>query len=279
MGRRPLATRMGEAGITRCHADDERRVRDTGAPPAPADAIEAMLSRDSALARTFVQLADTLVDDFDVVELLTTLSVRCINLLDVAAAGLMLVASEGDLRVVASSSEATRIVELSELQSKEGPGLECYRAGIPLLNRPLGRASPLRWPRFEAGALEAGYRSVSALPMGLRGEVIGALSLYRSDLRSLEDREILIAQALADVATISILQYRAALNSKVVNAQLSVALDSRIVIEQAKGILAARTGVSVEAALARMRDHAGSQNLTIRDVAVGVVNGTLDIGE
>jgi GAF domain-containing protein len=232
------------------------------------------MPREALLARTFVELADTLVDDFDVVELLTLLADRCVEVLDVSAAGLMLVAPEGDLRVVASSSDAMRIVELFELQAQEGPCLDCYRTGEPVLNQDL-IVGHRRWPRFAPVALEAGFRSLHALPMRLRGVVIGALNLFRADKGHMDDADVLAGQALADVATIAILQHRAALDAHVVNDQLNHALNSRIVIEQAKGMLAERAGLDMEVAFSRLRNHARSHNLRLVDVAQHVIDGTL----
>src|ERR1700674_864025 len=133
------------------------------------------MEREARLIRTLVELADTLVDDFDVVDLLTLLSGRCVEVLDVSAAGIMLVTADGDLRVVASSSEAMRIVELFELQSDEGPCVDCYRTGAAIVNRDL-RSDADRWPHFAAVALDAGFGAAHALPMRLRGSVIGALN-------------------------------------------------------------------------------------------------------
>ena len=161
------------------------------------------------LARTLVELADTLVADFDVVELLTLLADRCVDVLDVAAAGLMLAAPDGDLRVMASSSEAMRVLELFELQAQEGPCLDCYRTGEPVVNQDLAAVDG-RWPRFAAEALAAGFRSVHALPMRLRGTIIGALNLFHVEPGDMRRADVDAAQALADVATIAILQHRAA---------------------------------------------------------------------
>jgi GAF domain-containing protein len=232
------------------------------------------MPREALLARTFVELADTLVDDFDVVELLTLLADRCVEVLDVSAAGLMLVAPEGDLRVVASSSEAMRVVELFELQAHEGPCLDCYRTGEPVLNQDL-TVGHRRWPRFAPVALEAGFRSLHALPMRLRGVVIGALNLFRADKGQMDEADVLAGQALADVATIAILQHRATLDAHVVNDQLNHALNSRIVIEQAKGVLAERAGLNMEGAFSRLRNHARNHNLRLVDVAQHVIDGTL----
>src|SRR2546429_4120815 len=138
------------------------------------------MPRGATLARTLVGLADTLVAEFDVVELLTRLTDGCVDVLDVGAAGIMLMSPEGDLRVMASSSEAMRVVELFELQSQEGPCLDCYRTGEPVVNQDLAVVNG-RWPNFAPVALQAGFRSVHALPLRLRGQVIGAVNLFRTD--------------------------------------------------------------------------------------------------
>jgi GAF domain-containing protein len=230
--------------------------------------------RDVLLARTFVDLVDTLVDDFDLVDLLTLVADRCVEVLDVAAAGLMLVAPEGDLRVVAFSSETVHAVELFELQAEEGPCLDSFRSGTPIVNQDLSLVdSP--WPNFAPVALDAGFLSVHALPMRLRGVIIGALNLFRSEPGDLEELDVIFAQALADVATIAILNHRAASEAQVLNEQLTVALNSRVVIEQAKGILAERTGLDMERSFTRMRRYARDHNLRLVDVAHGVVDGTI----
>jgi len=160
---------------------------------------------EAPLVHTLVELADSLVDDFDVVDLLSLLADRCVELLDVSAAGVMLVAPEGELRVVASSSQAMRVLELFELQSDEGPCLDCYSSGEAVLNEDLTTVGG-RWPRFAPVAVEAGFRAAHALPMRLRGSVIGALNLFSSDEGVLADEEVVAGQALAAVATIAILQ-------------------------------------------------------------------------
>ncbi len=168
-----------------------------------------------------MELADTLVADFDVVELLTRLADRGVEALDVAAAGLMVAGPGGDLRVMASSSEAMRLLELFELQSKEGPCLDCYRSGRPVVNQDLALANS-RWPRFSDKAIGAGFRSVHALPMRLRGTVIGALNLFRAEPGDMQEVDVEAAQALADVATIAILQHRATHEAQVVNQHSSM---------------------------------------------------------
>jgi GAF domain-containing protein len=232
------------------------------------------MPREGLLARTFVELADTLVDDFDVVELLTLLAHRCVEMLDVAAAGLMLVAPEGDLRVVASSSEEMRLVELFELQSQEGPCPDCYRTGESSVTENLADDGS-RWPQFGPVALKAGFLSALALPMRLRGVTIGALNLFRSQTGAIDEADIIAAQAMADVATIAILQHRAAIQAHLVVDQLNHALNSRVVIEQAKGILAERSGLDMEGAFAWLRNHARSHNLLLVDVAQAIIDGKL----
>ena len=232
------------------------------------------MPRESLLARTLVELADSLVAEFDVVELLTLLAGRCVDVLGVDAAGLMLVAPDGDLRVMASSSEAMRLLELFELQSREGPCLDCYTSGSPVVNQDLSQVNG-RWPRFAHEALAAGFRSVHALPMRLRGTLIGALNLFHVEAGEMQDADVDAAQALADVATIAILQHRAALEAQVLNQQLQHALNSRIIIEQAKGVVAERQRLNMEQAFSALRAYARDHNLRLVAVAEAVIGGSL----
>ncbi|MBK5289593.1 MAG: GAF and ANTAR domain-containing protein [Acidimicrobiia bacterium] len=234
------------------------------------------MPREALLAKTLVELADSLVADFDVVELLTHLVDRCVEILDVSAAGLMLVAPAGDLRLMASSSEAMRLLELFELQAQQGPCLDCFRTGQPVVNSDLtARDGP--WPRFSAQAVEAGFHSVHALPMRLRGTVIGALNLFDFEAGRMREDDVEAAQALADVGTIGILTHRAALEARVVNEQLNQALNSRIAIEQAKGMVAERTKHDMQSSFSTLRDYARSHNLRLVDVADDIINGRLDV--
>jgi GAF domain-containing protein len=164
------------------------------------------------------------------------------------------------------------VLELFELQSEEGPCLDCYRTGQAVLNQNLIKLGG-RWPRFGPVALEAGFRSVHAVPMRLRGLIIGALNLFRADDGEMDD--VPVAQALADLATIAILQQRAASQAQVVNEQLRHALNSRIVIEQAKGMLAERAGLDMGAAFSWLRNHARDHNRLLVDVARAVIDGAL----
>ena len=232
------------------------------------------MAKQSLIARTLVELADTLVADFDVVDLLALLADRCVEVLDVGAAGLMLAGPDGNLRVIASSSEAMRVLELFEIQSAEGPCLDCYRTGQPVTYVDLS-SDDRRWPRFAAEAITAGFNSVDALPMRLRGSVIGALNLFHAETGGMVQEDLDSAQALADVATIAILQHRAALEAQTLNDQLNLALNSRVTIEQAKGILAERLDVDMGHAFNTLRAHARNHNLRLSDVAKGVVEGTL----
>jgi GAF domain-containing protein len=230
--------------------------------------------REAMLARTLVELADTLVADFDVVELLTRLADRCVEVLEVEAAGLMLAGPDGELKVMASSSEAMRVLELFELQAAEGPCLDCYRSGKAVMQADLATPTS-RWPRFAAETLAAGFRSVQALPLRLRGTVIGALNLFHVEAGEMSTADIEGAQALADVATIAILQNRASVGAQVLNEQLQHALNSRVVIEQAKGMVAERSGLNIELAFNALRAYARNHNLRLVDVAESVIDGSL----
>lgn len=236
------------------------------------------MTREALLARTLVELADTLVDDFDVVELLTRLADRCVEVLDVQAAGIMLAAPDGQLRVMASSSEAMRVLELFEIQAQEGPCLDSHRTGLPVVNQDLAAVNG-RWPRFATEALGAGFQSVHALPMRLRGSVIGALNLFRAGPGAMGPADIEVAQAFADVATIAILQHRAAHEAQVINEQLTHALSSRVVIEQAKGMVSERLNLDMEQSFTVLRSHARNHNRRLVDVAEAVISGSVAASE
>ena len=188
----------------------------------------------------------------------------------------MLVAPDGDVRVMASSSEAMRVLELFELQNQEGPCLDCYRTGQPVVNQDLATVDG-RWPKFAAEALAAGFHSVHALPMRLRGSVIGALNLFHLERGEMRQGDVEAAQAFADVATIAILQHRAALEAQVLTDQLNHALNSRILIEQAKGMVAERQGLDMEQAFNTLRNHARNHNIRLAEVAQNLIAGTLSV--
>ena len=230
------------------------------------------MSRETNLAEAFVELADTLVSDFDVVDLLSMLTERCVDVLDVDAAGLMLVAPSGELRVMASSSETMRMLELFELQSHSGPCVDCYQQGQPVSHDDLTTGSP--WPEFAGHAVKAGFRSVQALPMRLRSTTIGALNLFHIDPGPMREFDRRAAQSLADIATIATLQHQALREVQDVNQQLNEALHSRVVIEQAKGILAERARLDLDQAFTRLRSHARSTNRRLTDLAQDVISGS-----
>jgi transcriptional regulator with GAF, ATPase, and Fis domain len=227
---------------------------------------------DERLVETFVELADTLIDDFDVIDFLHLLVDRCVELLDVDAAGLLLADQRGSLQLIASSNEHVRLLELFQLQNDEGPCLEAFATGLRVSDADL-RTGDSRWTRFASAATDAGFTAVDALPMRLRSQVIGALNLFRADSGELTMTALRNAQALVDVATIGLLQERAIRHHEVVTEQLQTALNSRIVIEQAKGLVAERLGVNMEVAFATLRGYARNQNLKLGEVAKMVIAG------
>jgi transcriptional regulator with GAF, ATPase, and Fis domain len=225
------------------------------------------------LSDTFVELTDTMVAGFDVIDFLHVLTDRSVQLLDVSAAGLLLADPRGELRVVAASSEAARLLELFQLQSDEGPCLDCFRSGRSVTVAELAAAGG-RWPRFVPAARRAGFAAVQALPMRLREQVIGALNLFRAGPGVFAAADVRVGQALADVATISLLHERSMRHSDAVNEQLQAALNSRVVIEQAKGKLAERLGVDMDQSFRLLRDFARDRNLRLSGVAQAFVDGS-----
>lgn len=224
------------------------------------------------LADVFVEMADTLVDDFDVIDFLHMLAERCVQLLGVSAAGLLLTDLQGALQLVAASSERTRLLELFQLQTDQGPCLDCFRTGQPVSVTDLPSAG--RWPRFTAAAAEVGFAAVHALPMRLRDEVVGALNLFDTTPGPLDAATLRVGQALADVATIGLLQQRAIRRRDELSEQLQTALNSRILIEQAKGVLAERLHLDLHEAFALLRNGARSRNRRLSDLAQAIVDGT-----
>jgi GAF domain-containing protein len=221
----------------------------------------------------FVELADTLVNHFDVADLLHTLSTRCVELFDVDAAGLVLADRDGTLRVLGSSIEQAHVLELLEVQNRAGPALDCYHSGAPVVADDL--ESDTRWPSFARAALAADFHSVHAVPMRLRDDVIGAMNLFRLPPGRLNEEDLIACQALADVATISLLQERAVQEARLLAEQLQIALNNRVVIEQAKGVLSERADIDIDEAFRRMRAHARNHNLLLADVARAVIDGRL----
>ncbi len=225
------------------------------------------------LSDTFVELTDTMVAGFDVIDFMHVLTDRSVQLLDVAAAGLLLADPRGELRVLAASSEAARLLELFQLQNDQGPCLECFRSGQPVQEADLAAAAQ-RWPRLAPAAQQAGFGAVQALPMRLREQVVGALNLFRAGPGAFNPADIRIGQALADVATISLLHERSMRHTETLNEQLQTALNSRVIIEQAKGKLAERLGLDMEQAFNLLREYARTSNRRLSDMAQAFVNGT-----
>jgi hypothetical protein len=236
------------------------------------------MDREQRLAETFVELADTLVDDFDVIDFLQVLAARCVELLDVAAAGIMLADPGGSLMTMAASDERARLLELFEIQSDEGPCRDCYRLGAAVVNVDLEGARE-RWPQFTPQAISGGFRSANALPLRLRSQVVGSLNLFHAGTGGLGEAELRMAQALADAATIGIVHQRTIRRGEVVAGQLQLALTSRIVIEQAKGVLAERLRISPDNAFEVLRGAARSRNRLLSDLARDITSGSADAAQ
>jgi GAF domain-containing protein len=227
---------------------------------------------ETQLSDVFVELADTLVDDFDLIDFLHLLAERCVQLLGVSAAGLLLTDERDRLQVVAASSERTRLLELFQLQTDQGPCVDCFRSGQPVSVADLTATD--RWPRFASAAAEVGFAAVHAVPMRLRAEVIGALNFFHATPGPLDSAKLRLGQALADVATIGLLQQRTIHRRDTLTEQLQTALRSRILIEQAKGVLAERLNLDMTESFALLRGTARSRNRRLSDLAQAIVDGT-----
>jgi GAF domain-containing protein len=224
------------------------------------------------LAKVFVEIADTLVDEFDLIDFLHMLTVRVADLVGASAVGLLLADDRGRLRFVAASDERAKIVEMFQIQTSEGPCLETYRSGKPIVNLDLTDPDA-RWPRFAERALEVGFRAVHAFPLRLRSQVIGAMNVFGNDVGGGFDAgDTDVVQALADVAAIGLLQERTISRGEALTDQLQSALNSRIVIEQAKGAIAQTRRVSVDAAFTILRDYARGHDQRLSDVARAVIS-------
>lgn len=233
-------------------------------------------TREGQLVETFVTLADTLVVGYDIVDLLHTLVEKCVHLFEASAAGVILSAGNGDgeLEVVASTNERGRLVEILQLRSGSGPCVECITTGHAVAVADIDAVGP-KWPRFRAGALEQGFASMRAVPLRLRATTVGSLNLFWDRLGGLGEVDAATVQALADVATIGILQERAIRESDVARQQLQHALSSRVLIEQAKGVLAFTHNVDMDEAFTLLREHARGNGEALVDVAERVVNRSL----
>jgi GAF domain-containing protein len=231
-------------------------------------------TRIQQLFEAFTSLSDTLVADYDVLELLQSLVEHCHDLLDIDSAGILLANAEGTLEVVASTSEANTLVEIMQLDADAGPCLECYRTRS-VVSVPDIDVGAERWPEFSATSRAQGIFSVYAIPLRLRDVTIGTLNLMRNQRGELNEPDVRAAQALADVATIGILQERTIRDASAVRDQLQLALSSRIVIEQAKGVVAENGKLSMDAAFDRIRSHARSRQTPLSVVARQLVAGEL----
>ncbi|GAB3974093.1 GAF and ANTAR domain-containing protein [Actinoallomurus acanthiterrae] len=237
-----------------------------------------MTVSDRRVRDVFVELADTLVDDFDIIDFLDRLAARCVELLDVTACGLLLVDHRGNLNLLAASTERARLLELLQLQGSQGPCLETYQSGRAVHCTDLaGADAASRWPRFAPAAAGAGFTSVHALPMRLRTDVIGAMNLFSAGQDPPDGATIELGQSLANAATIGILHQRALHHREMVTEQLQGALNSRILIEQAKGFIAERQGVSIDEAFDALREYARASNRKLLEVAEAVIAGRLSL--
>lgn len=233
------------------------------------------MTREQRIVQTFVELADAMVEDFDVVEFLHRLAERCVELLDCAEVGVLLADAAGALRVMACSSERSEALELLQSQNEEGPCFECYHRAQPVVSEDL-TADEGRWPTFAPAAVEKGFRSVHALPMRVRGDTLGALNLFRAEAGRLAEHDRPLGQGLSDIAAIALLQQRKLSGTRVAVEQLQHALNSRVLIEQAKGTLAERARIGVDEAFVRLRAHAREHNRRLGDVARDLIDGHLD---
>jgi GAF domain-containing protein len=226
-------------------------------------------SREAQLNNAFVKVADTLTEHYDVVDLLHTLVSECTEIVGATAGGLMLTDVKGRLQLVASTDESAELVEVMQLAAGAGPCLDCYAHGTPVSVTDIADSGE-QWPDFRDAALQQGFHSVHATPMKLRGQVIGTMNLFLAATGALTDRNAAVVRALADVATIGVLQQRIATESSIVTEQLQRALDSRVLIEQAKGALAESQKLTMAQAFSALRAYARNHNLTLHDVASGV---------
>jgi GAF domain-containing protein len=241
--------------------------------PGSREAVMTTVSSER-LAAIFVEVADTLVDDFDLIEFLHMLGDRAADLVGAAAAGLVMADQRGRLEFMAGSNENVKLVELFQLRTQQGPCLEAFRTGRPVINVDLRAAAPL-WPRFAPWAAAAGFQSVHAFPLRAHGQVIGAMNVFGATKGGdFTGADVPIMQALADVAAIALLQERAVRRGEALTEQLQGALDSRIVIEQAKGAVAQAKGITVDEAFDIIRSYARCHNRKLTDIARALVTNS-----
>jgi len=231
--------------------------------------------RERSVVGAFVGLANSLVDGIDTVDVLSGLTADCARLLGIASAGLLLADGRGVLHVVAASSERTRNLELFQLQREQGPCLDCYREGSAVTAADLSQEAD-RWPQFVAAATAAGFASVHALPLRLQDKVLGTLGLFGTEVGPLKDDDVILGQALAHVATVALVSTRAATDQSVVTAQLQQALNSRVLIEQSKGLLAQLGNVEMHQAFTVLQRYARDNNERLSEVARQLVTRELN---
>ncbi|NEB76114.1 GAF and ANTAR domain-containing protein [Streptomyces sp. SID14478] len=235
------------------------------------------MNRDQLLAPVFVEMADSLTEDFDVLEFLQRLCGHCMELLSIEAAGVMLADADDVLRVLAASDEYTRLLELFALQHMEGPCQECYRTGTPTTSVDLTTDKAARdWPNFTPAARQGGLAGANALPLKLRGRTIGVLGLFRASPLPLSADDLALGQALADVATIAVLQQRTIVAIETERDQLQHALHSRIAVEQAKGVLAERWNTTPDTAFQTLRAYARAHQQSLTALAMSITDGSFD---
>lgn len=227
--------------------------------------------RERGVTEAFVSIANSLVDGYDIVDLYCGLTADCARLLDVASAGLLLADGGGVLHVMAASSESARDLELLQLQREQGPCLDCYRDGVVVLVPDLG-LEHARWPLFVAAATAAGFASVHAVPMRLQDTVLGSLNLFGTEVGALNAEDLSLAQAFAHVASVALIAGKSARDKDTINAQLQSALTSRVVLEQAKGVLSHLGKLDIDQAFAVLRLYARDHNQRLTDVAQAVVS-------
>jgi transcriptional regulator with GAF, ATPase, and Fis domain len=234
------------------------------------------MTDEQRLTRVFVELADTLIDEFDALDFLSVLTERSVELLRADAAGVILLDAHGVMHVVASTSDRAQLLELIELQNEEGPCLDCLDTGRAVVNVGLAEAQQ-RWPTFTGALAEVGFQSAHAIPLRLRDSVVGAMNLFCTADSRLSEADVAVGQALADVATIGLLQERAVRQAGLIATQLQAALDNRVLIEQAKGVLMATAGIDLDQAFQLMRAYSRRHNVAVKDTARRVAGRSLGV--
>jgi GAF domain-containing protein len=232
-------------------------------------------SREARINAAFVTVADTLTTDYDMVDLLHTLVFECAGILAMESGGLMLADGNGHLQLMTSTSEAADLVEIMQLAAAAGPCIDCFRTGAAVSVGEISESE--QWPEFRTAAMGQGFRSVLATPMKLRGKILGTMNLFGTAGGEVSARDAAVAQALADVATIGLIQERVIQDGHLVEGQLHRALDSRIMIEQAKGVIANELSLSMDAAFNLIRKYSRDRNLTIRSVSEQVSNREISV--